>query len=623
MRGRVLSFMEAKEVRTNLFYCIAIFILAIAPFIACTTFGIINLDDYCYVSVHHQVKNGLTFEGVKWAFTTVEDAIWMPLTWLSYMIDFAIAGVGHENVHNWMHAHSLIWHGLNSILLFFFLHQCLNCRRVTAFVGAAFWAMHPLRVESVVWIAGRKDVISMFWLFSALILWISWRKHKCLMVNWRYCASMFCLVLGGMAKPSVMVFIGVVIVIDWLLLDCIKIILDNRGFKMIGADGSFNGHLPYLPPFLVCLLLMIFAAYAQGAGGATSGLSDMPLWARILNAMASFGVYIRNTIWPLELAAECQMKWPKMPNFLIPGIAVSLSCVYFVSKAIRCRINNGQLMFESKIKDQILAGVLIFVGSLIPFLGIANFGAHAFADRFTYIASIGISILLVTVIESLKRFRKVTLIVGCVACLTIGCVSMNQTKFWKDDFTFWSRTLEVDGEDNVFAHIGLAQYYYEYDHGNPMMLKHFKAAFELNPVYTTGSGVLYMIGLNEAGLHKEAQEFLRYFTKWNDLMVMSERQSEMLPDDKYVRRSDLDIARTAALMMDVQLRPLAAENLDRILGYKPRDKHALYLKARLAELNNDRVGMRAAYQNLLEQGEDTGEYVQYRWIRKRLAEEVK
>ena len=75
--------------------------------------------------------------------------------------------------------------------------------------------------------------------------------------------------------------------------------------------------------------------------------------------------------------------------------------------------------------------------------------------------------------------------------------------------------------------------------------------------------------------------------------------------------------------MDVQLRPLATENLDRILGYKPRDKHALYLKARLAELNNDRVGMRAAYQNLLEQGEDTGEYVQYRWIRKRLAEEVK
>ena len=132
-----------------------------------------------------------------------------------------------------------------------------------------------------------------------------------------------------------------------------------------------------------------------------------------------------------------------------------------------------------------------------------------------------------------------------------------------------------------------------------------------------------MIGLNEAGLEKEAQNLLRYFTEWNDLMVASEREKGLLPNDRYVRRSDLDIARTAALMIDPQLRPVAKENLDRILAHKPRDKHALYLKARMAELNNDTAGMTAAYRDVLEKGEDSGEYVQYRWIKKRFTEGCK
>ena len=615
--------MERKEHIRNSFWGIAIFILAIVPFVSCSAFGIINLDDYCYVSVHQCVKDGFGLQGLKWAFANVDDAIWMPLTWLSYMFDYGVVGGAPENVFNWMHIHSLVWHGLNSVLLYFFLRISLNCECKTAFIGAIFWAMHPLRVESAVWIAGRKDVISMFWLLSALILWIKWRKAESQESFAIYSASMVALVFGGMAKPSIMVFIGIVFVLDWLVLGCFKISSAGKKIKMIGRNESTNLLLPYLLPLLICLVLMISAAYAQSAGGATSGLKDMPIWARLLNAMASFGIYIRNTLWPAGLAAECQMKWPQLPRFLIPGIFVSVLCVYYILNGIRRATGENTEGEDSTTKNRILAAVLIFSGSLIPFLGIANFGAHAYADRFTYIASVGISMLVVAAIERAGQWKKAVVAALCVACIAMGCVSWNQTQYWKDDFAFWSRTAEVDGDDNIFANIGLAQYYYEYDHGNPKMLEHFRKAFKSNPAYTTGCGVLYMIGLNEAGLEKEAQNLLRYFTEWNDLMVASEREKGLLPNDRYVRRSDLDIARTAALMIDPQLRPVAKENLDRILAHKPRDKHALYLKARMAELNNDTAGMTAAYRDVLEKGEDSGEYVQYRWIKKRFTEGCK
>lgn len=410
----------------------AIALLVAAVYWPITRYGFINYDDPDYVSDNRIIERGLTGDGLKWAFGRLhgERTYWHPLTWVSHMLDCQIFGV-NPGAH---HAINLVFHIINSMLVLLAFHQMTGAFWRSAIVAAIF-ALHPLQVQSVAWITERKNLLStVFWLLATMS-YVKYARSKNLAC---YAGSLALFALGLMSKPAVVTLPFVLLLLDFWPLDRIqprerfrqlgKLALEKAPFFILSAASSW----------------MTFAAHERI--GMRQEIHGLSLLYRLQNAVVSYARYLKKIFLPNDLA----IVYPH------PGI---WPAERVIAAAVLLAIITLIVVLQWKRRRYLATGWFWFLGVLVPAIGIIQVGYQAMADRFAYVATIGVLIMLAwTAAEilnaiSAKRAVAATLIGATLVYLIIGTVS--EVRHWKDSETLFTRALEVTSR-NYVAHHNLA-----------------------------------------------------------------------------------------------------------------------------------------------------------------------
>ncbi len=465
-------------------------IAALVVFWQVNTCDFIYYDDPFYVTENHQVQNGITLEGIQWAFTTGHVANWHPLTWISHMLDVQLFGLQPR----WHHLTNLLFHLANTLLLFYVLHRMTKARWESAFVAALF-ALHPLHVESVAWVAERKDVLSTFFWMLTMGAYCTYVEHQRLQ---KYLLVVLFFALGLMAKPMLVTLPFVLLLLDyWPLQRFRRIPSDQKirnksGDKQKGksrkrhttgeevkaetpADSLYQWALirPLLrekiPLFALTVLSSIVTYLVQQKGGA---VQSYPMSIRISNAFVSYITYIGKTIWPSDLAVL--YPYPQsLPTWQVFGSAFLLIAVTIT------------VIVKARRMPYLAMGWLWFAGTLVPVIGIVQVGLQARADRYTYVSLIGLFIMAAWGIPELlknRRYRKEALVASSTAVLLcLSVVTWTQLQYWQNSFTLFDHTLSVtDNNYAAYYNRGAA-----YSHlGNyRQALGDYDRAIDINPKY--------------------------------------------------------------------------------------------------------------------------------------------
>ena len=312
------------RLRTILF-CLCLILVSSAVFEEVRTHQFV-FDDLGFISRNSLVKEGLTWNGFTWAFTTRLMGIWHPVTWLSHMVDcqlFGVAPAGH-------HLMNLFFHIANTLLLFLLLLSCTKAEW-PSFIVAALFAIHPLHVESVAWVAERKDVLSAFFWLLTMWAYVGYVRHPGLR---RYALVLICFCLGLMAKPMLVTLPLVLLLWDYWPL---------RRWVPQGAaaaeTGPPLGNFPYprsslkrlvwekIPLLILVVIFSLLTVYAQKAGAMVVSLADIPLGARISNALVAYVTYLGKTVVPIHLAVLYPHPGNTLPWWQVLGAALGLGLV--------------------------------------------------------------------------------------------------------------------------------------------------------------------------------------------------------------------------------------------------------------------------------------------------------
>jgi len=468
--------------------CIICLLLASLTFLLywdLTNHQFINVDDNVYVVDNSYVKSGLNQESVRWALTTTKAEFWHPLTWLSYMLDTQLFGV---NPGGYLFT-NLVLHVLNSLLLFFILRTMTGASLQSAFVAALF-AIHPLHVESVAWIAERKDVLStMFWMLT-MGFYIGYVKRPGFL---RYLLVLITFVLGLMAKPMLVTLPFVLLLMDaWPL---------NRLNYQTSPKGQISSFLRLAAekiPFLtISAAASAMALVAQKRSGGLVSPDHYPVFDRIANAIVSYIGYIGKMIWPKSLAVF----YPFPKDFSAMLVAGSLLALIFISVlAIRWARQYPFFIF----------GWLWYVGTMFPVIGLVKIGDFGMADRYTYIPLTGLFIIIAWGIpEIFKNYRFKKNILSTAALITLisfSFVTFSQVRYWTNSMTLFQHALRVT-ENNFFAHFALGHAYAKLGRSD-LSIANFKEAVRINPNIATFHNDLGR-ALATRGRFKEAVQALK------------------------------------------------------------------------------------------------------------------
>lgn len=592
-----------------------VFCVAVLPYVRTVRHGLINLDDYGYVTEYPEVTGGITSSGLVWDVTFLQEGIWMPQTWLTYQADYTLArlfGWSERTLHGWMHGVNFCVHGLNAVLLLAFLFLLFEAAgtplpRWPCVLAALFWAVHPLRVESVSWIASRKDVLSMGWLLAALCCWVKFRAWELRDENraglWYFGAiTAFC--LGATCKPSVMVFPGLCLVLDWFCL------------------GSFSRPTKrewYYFPVLGAASLAVLAQCAQAGGGATAIFTSIPLWWKGLNALTSYGIYLVHAVWPFDLAVQCTLRHPDLPRLCLVAAPLAIAVAGLTAWGVWRAWQAG----DYASRRPVLAAFAWFSGALVPFLGLSGFGYHAFADRFTYIPAAGLSLALAAGLSALGgRVRRPLFAVSGLMLVALAVRTNDQCGYWRDDKALWERTVAVDGERNASAVCGLVSYYFDREHFSVEVRKWVHLALENAPV-STMSGIADVIVrvLMAEGKTQEADEFLSRLREY--VAEEGTRIARLQGDEsKHPRMQQGVVARMINALYTPGLKGIADAELEWLMTKDDPDKRLILLaRGEYLMASGRPEEARKVWSRILtaESVPDKGEYYQYGFVRELIA----
>ena len=416
---------------------ICIFLTAIIWVVFGQTLGhdFVNFDDDRYVYENEHVSRGLTLDGFKWLLTHSHASLWHPLTTLSHMVDCQIYGLrpgGH-------HFTNVVLHNIGAVLLFLVFRGMTGCVWRSAFVAAIF-AIHPMRVESVAWIAERKDVVSGVFFMLTLGAYVHYTRGPSI---GRYVTMSIFLACGLMSKAT---FVTVPLVL--LLLDYWPLNRSQR--SEVGSQKSENAtwwrlFAEKIPLFALSAAASTATVFAQTVTMAS--LEQLPLLPRLKNAAVSLIVYIRQMFWPTDLAVFYPHPHDQL-NIWIVLMAVLLIIAITVLA-----------IFVHQKHPYVFVGWLWYLLLLVPVLGIVQAGLQARADRFTYLPHIGITMLLTwTVADLTQQWRNRRILLPSVATFVIAAsiiLSFKQTTYWRDSISLWEHALAVT-PDNQTAHQNLA-----------------------------------------------------------------------------------------------------------------------------------------------------------------------
>ncbi len=323
-------------------------------------FEFIGFDDTAYVLQHEWVRTGLGWHGIVTAFTSDGGIYWHPLTWLSHMLDASVFGLdaGAQHLQN------IAWH-VGSALLLFSLARRFQVPVWWALAGVLLWALHPLRVESVAWVAGRKDVLSGFFLLLCLWLYTSYAAAPNAP---RYAAMLAAATLGYLAKPTMVTLPFVLLLFDWWPL--------RRSWR-------WKLLIEKLPLFALSLAVSWVTYLSQKQAGALEMVGSTTLAERVQNAIAAYGWYLKKTLWPTNLAV------------IYPYPTALPLTVWVGSAMLLVAISAFALWWWRRSDPALLTAWLAFLGILVPMIGLIQAGPQPYADRFTYIASLPLTVFLI------------------------------------------------------------------------------------------------------------------------------------------------------------------------------------------------------------------------------------
>jgi len=513
--------------------CVLLALVTLLVYLPVRHYAFVNFDDPDYVTENPMVQAGLTWSGFQWAFTTWHASNWHPLTWLSHMVDCQLFGLnagGHHLVN-------VLFHATNAVLLFLLLLRLTSALWQSAFIAALF-AWHPLHVESVAWVAERKDVLSAFFGLLTLMAYVCyaqgvtsgmWQVTRTNSIRSRvtcpasryYSLALLFFALGLMAKPMLVTLPFVFLLLDYWPLrrvtgDGWQVTGDKKSVGKLSTlnctPNAFGAQLSTIlekwPFFALAAASCVVTFVAQKRGEAVVSLGGYPLSSRIANAAVAYVKYLFNSVYPVNLAVIYPLPIYSLPKenpwVQVAGAIIVLAMISWVIWRAR------------RQRPYLLTGWLWYLGMLVPVVGLVQVGSQAMADRFTYLPLIGVFIGVVFGLGDLaKKLRLEPMVMASVAGVVLaGCLfaTARQLRFWRDSETLFEHTLAVT-KDNPIAQSNLGTALSEA--GQPQeAAEHFGEALRLNPGYAPAH---YNLGvaLTQTGHLQEAMEHFREALRLN------------------------------------------------------------------------------------------------------------
>jgi protein O-mannosyl-transferase len=405
--------------------CIALAVVTLFAFQGVRHNSFLIYDDDLYVLENPHVQHGLTLESARWALTSRYAANWHPLTWMSHMVDWSLYGRNPVGPH----VTNVCLHAANSILLFLLLLYLTGATWRSAMVAFLF-ALHPAHVESVVWIAERKDLLcTLFW-FATLLAY-AWYLRK---PSRKRFACLICgFACALMSKPMAVTLPCTLLLLDYWPLRRIAFSAENRAQWF---SSFWKLCLEKWPLFLLSAVSSVLTFYAQRTGGAVIDFQSLSVWERISNAFIGYWRYVRILFWPARLRAYYYYDFHHISSLAAVLSALALILVTTVCWHLR------------KKKPYCFFGWLWFLGTLVPVIGIVQVGEQSLAERYTYLSFIGLFIALAWLAgDAVANSPKAKLAAQLLAVLIIAACAAKtcaQVKVWKDTVTLFNHVLQVD-----------------------------------------------------------------------------------------------------------------------------------------------------------------------------------
>lgn len=428
------------ERRRNWIIGLALFAVTLALYWPATTFSFINLDDEIYVEGNPDVVQGLSWDGIKWAATSVVVGNWHPLTMLSHMVDCSL----YRLVPGGHHLTNIVLHSVNAVLLWWLLKRMTSLRADASTrqadttwccaLVAALFAWHPLNVESVAWVSERKNVLStLFFILTiwAYLVYVEQRQRK------RFYALALVLFALGLAAKSMLV-----------TLPCLLLLLDYWPLKRISFQQNFGGLIRQKQTWLLVLEKIPFLVLSgadsvvtylvQKQSGAVSSLVSLPLENRLLNIPVAYATYLAKTFWPLKLCVF--YPFPETRHVMAAVVSLMLLAgLTFIAWRWRLKF------------PWIVVGWFWFLGTLVPVIGLVQVGGQALADRYVYVPLIGIFLAVACGLNACVLARpqlRAGIVAGVAVFLGLGLVlSARQLACWQDGITLFKAASEVNPEN--------------------------------------------------------------------------------------------------------------------------------------------------------------------------------
>lgn len=455
--------MKLKQTIQDNLPLVAVLVVTFAVYLQTYFFGFADFDDDLYVRSNPYIQKGLTLESIMWALSATYQATWQPLVWISFMADFSLFGLKPGGYH----ITNLIYHLIATTLLYAVMFKATGKKWHSLFVASVF-ALHPLHVESVAWIAERKDTLSALFWFLTMFLYLRYIDNK---TKTNYGLMTLSLALGLMSKGMLVTLPFVLVLFDYWPLKRFDLTL--KGLK--------SSVLEKLPLFALIIVSTVATSNALKSWGALATPDELGLLFKIANAIVSYFDYILMTLYPANLAVF-------YPH---PGETISLLKVALCGLILL--LITLAVIYKTKSHRYLTVGWFWFLGVLFPTIGIAQIGGQALADRYMYIPIVGLAIIVAWLASELvekygpEKNRKTILItLFSLTLILMTGTTYFQTKVWKNSFTLFSHALKVT-EGNYLAHNNLGINFLHLSKFDKALF-HFKEAVKFNPGYGEAMG---------------------------------------------------------------------------------------------------------------------------------------
>ncbi len=494
-----------RSKRQSIVLALLLVVVTVALYYPIRRLPFINYDDDLYVTENLHVQSGLEWDTVQWAFVTNAASNWHPLTWLSHALDFQLFGLDPTGPH----LINLLLHVCNVVLLFWVLLRATGFAGRSAMVAALF-AVHPINVQSVAWIAERKNLLSMLFFLLALGAY-RWYAREPRISRYLMVGVLFG--LGLMAKPQVITLPFVLLLWDYWPLGRMFAEADRSAPCALSRDSSFSWLLwEKIPLFAISAASAVITLLAHRAGA----VRWLPLSLRIANAIDSYARYVKFALWPSHLALF-------YPHPLVPLRTWTVLAAFLFLAVVTW------LVIEDRHRGYPLVGWFWFLITLLPMIGIVQVGTQAMADRYAYMPLIGLFIMFGWGAAEWADRQHISLTLQATASITIllalSVVAHRQLEYWRDSVTLWTHTLEVT-RGNYIAEVDLGAALLQ--RGDIVRaMEHFRAATAIDPLDPLGNMYLARYAQTQNNLPEAIEAYKKVIRATHDPSLKARAFSNM------------------------------------------------------------------------------------------------